>query len=57
LAFLPDRQSRQEDENQPILAERKTELRVPGDLEEEMAVPALEEKLIRRSDGSAGRIG
>jgi hypothetical protein len=39
LTLLSDRQ---EDENQSILAERKTELGVASDLEEEVAVPPLE---------------
>jgi hypothetical protein len=42
LAFLPDRQGRQEDENQSVLAERKSELRVASDLEKEVAVAPLE---------------
>jgi len=48
LAFLANGECGKKDENQPVLPERQTELRMPRDLEEEVSVPPLEEKLVTR---------
>ena len=48
LAFPANGQSRKENEDQPVLSKRQTELRVSGDLKEEVPVPPLEEKLVGR---------
>ncbi len=48
LAFLADCQSREENEDKPVLSKRQAELRVTGDLKDEVPVPALEKHLVRR---------
>ena len=48
LAFLANGQCGKKDENQTVLPEWQTELRMPRDLEEEVSVPPLEEKLVTR---------
>jgi hypothetical protein len=44
--LLANRQRRQEDRYQPGLAERKAELGMAGDLEDEATVAPLEKKLV-----------
>lgn len=53
LAFLADSQSREENEDQPVLSKWQTEMGVTGDLNEETPVPPLEEELVllRLPDG------
>ena len=55
LAFLLDGQRRQENENNPVLPERNPIIRMTGDLQNELAVPAFVEELIGRqtADGQA----
>jgi hypothetical protein len=45
LTLLTNRQSREEDRHQPILSPRQPVLRMPSDLQHEMAVPALVQEL------------
>jgi len=55
LAFLLDGQRRQEDWNNPVLAERNAIIRMTGDLQKELAVPPFIEELIGRqtADGQS----
>src|SRR5215471_5213274 len=55
LTFLLDGQRRQEDENNPVLPERNSIIRMTGDLQNELAVPAFIEELISRqtADGES----
>jgi hypothetical protein len=46
--LLPYSHSGQEDRNQPVLPKRKPELRMPGNLQVETAIPTLEEQLTCR---------
>jgi hypothetical protein len=57
LAFLADCQSREENEDKPVLSKRQAELRVSGDLKEEVPVPPLKEQLVRRrlADGETAK--
>lgn len=45
LALLADGERREEDQNKPVLAERKTEFRVSKQLKLELAIATFEEKL------------
>ena len=55
VTFLLDGQRRQEDGNNPVLAERNSIIRMTGDLQNELAVPPLIEELISRqtADGQS----
>jgi hypothetical protein len=46
LALLLDGEGRQEDRHQAVLAEWDAEFRVPGHLQDELAIPTLIEQLI-----------
>ena len=46
LALLLDGEGRQEDRHQAVLAEGDAEFRVPGYLQDELAIPTLIEQLI-----------
>jgi hypothetical protein len=47
LTFLADSQSREENEDEPVLSKRQAELRVPRDLKQTVPVAPLEEQLVR----------
>jgi hypothetical protein len=50
---------REEDWDDPVLAERKAEIRVAGDLKDELSVPAFVQQLVERQtpDGQAAENG
>jgi hypothetical protein len=48
LAFLLDRQRRQEYWDDPILAERNPVVGMPGKLKDETPIPSFEKQLVRR---------